>query len=204
MTSVSTLISATRAHKNAATLSALLDVFLEHGFVDLSVEDIARLVRRSKSTLYELAPSKDEITAAVVREFFRRATTRVETRIAGESPRERLTSYLRAVADELAPASSQFLLDLERHPEARHIYDANIRMASQRVRELSRESLGDVSSVRPDFVGVVSGLVMNAIHRGEVAQLTNMTLPEAYSALAEFISAGIRRPSSSSTERDRA
>lgn len=178
--------------RNAETLDALIEVFTDRGFVDLSVEDMARLSRRSKSTLYGVAASKEGIITATIREFFRRATERVEKQVAGGSPAERLGSYLTAISAALAPASAQFFADLDSFAPAREIYQANTRVAAQRVQQLALAALPAESTLNPRFVGVVAGLVIEAIQRGEVEGSTGLTASDAYSALSELISASIR------------
>lgn len=191
------------ARRNAETLDVLIALFTEQGFLALSVEDMARLSRRSKSTLYGVAPSKDGIIEAVVREFFRQATERIERQVAGESPRERIASYLSAIATSLAPVCGQFVTDLGRFPPAREIYHSNIRAASQRVQQLALAALPAGSAVDPCFVGVVAGVVMEAIHQGDIGSATGLSVAEAYSALAELISAAIGPETTPNPESDR-
>lgn len=189
--------------RNAETLDALVELFTQHGFLALSVQDMARLSRRSKSTLYGIAASKDEIIEAVVREFFRRATENVERSVAGEGPRERLGSYLTSIAAELAPVDRRFFDDLGVFGPARQIYLANIRSASQRVQQLALAALPQHSRVDPRFVGVVAGLVIEAIHSGRVESATGLSAAEGYAALSELLSAGISHAAHTHTESDR-
>ncbi|MEV4007225.1 TetR family transcriptional regulator, partial [Actinomadura sp. NPDC049753] len=77
---------ATRASRRRETLiDRLMDLFLERGFAELSVADLAALLRCSKSTLYSVAASREQIITAVVRAFFRRATERVEAALEGSA-----------------------------------------------------------------------------------------------------------------------
>src|SRR5690606_18546588 len=62
-------------------INELIDLFVREGFRDLSIEDLARELKRSKSTLYSVADSKEQIFVAVARAFFRRATARIEERM---------------------------------------------------------------------------------------------------------------------------
>ncbi|MBF0673333.1 MAG: TetR/AcrR family transcriptional regulator [Salinibacterium sp.] len=189
--------------RNAETIDALVGLFTECGFLSLSVQDMARLSKRSKSTLYGVAASKDGIIEAVVREFFRRATENVEREVAGEGPRERLGSYLSAIAAQLAHVDRRFFDDLGAFGPARRIYLANIRSASERVQQLALAALPEHSRVDPRFVGVVAGLVIESIHRGEVEAATGLTAAEGYAALSELLSAGISHAAHTHTESDR-
>ncbi|TDB89393.1 TetR/AcrR family transcriptional regulator [Actinomadura sp. 7K534] len=182
---------ATRALRRRDLLvGRLIDVFLDRGFAELSVAELAAVLRCSKSTLYSVAASREQIIVAVVRAFFRRATERVEAALdANADPRERVGAYLRAISAELAPASPAFFADLDAFPPAREIYKRNTRFAVRRVQGLVREALPDGGAPGADaaFVGAVAGQVMESIHRGEIKAQTGLDDSAAYAALASLI-----------------
>ena len=53
---------------------ALIALFLDEGFAHLTLDDIAGRLRCSKSTLYTLAGSKEQLVRAATVQFFRQAT----------------------------------------------------------------------------------------------------------------------------------
>ncbi|URN04793.1 TetR/AcrR family transcriptional regulator [Actinomadura madurae] len=177
---------ATRAsRRREALVDRLMEVFLDCGFAELGVADLAAVLRCSKSTLYSVAASREQIIVAVVRAFFRRATERVEAVLdASADPRERVGAYLRAISDELAPASPAFFADLDAFAPAREIYKRNTRFAVRRVQGLVREASPDSDAA---FVGAVAGQVMESIHRGEMKAQTGLDDSAAYAALASLI-----------------
>ncbi|MFI0482889.1 TetR/AcrR family transcriptional regulator [Actinomadura sp. 9N215] len=195
MTSVDERVRAraTRAsRRREALVDRLMDVFLDRGFAGMSVADLAAELRCSKSTLYSVAASREQIIVAVVRAFFRRATERVEaaleTSAADADPRARVGAYLRAISDQLAPASPAFFADLDAFAPAREIYKRNTRFAVRRVQGLVREASPERDAA-PDaaFVGAVAGQVMESIHRGEIKAQTGLDDSAAYAALASLI-----------------
>ena len=106
--------------RRAQILDGLVALFLETGFREFSLEDLAERLQCSKSTLYAVAPSKEQLIATVVRAFFRGATERVEARLALETdPVGRIRAYLEAISAELAPASTAFFADLDAFSPAR-------------------------------------------------------------------------------------
>jgi AcrR family transcriptional regulator len=177
---------ATRASRRRESLiERLMEVFLRQGFAELSVADLAAVLRCSKSTLYSVAASREQIIVAVVRAFFRRAAERVEAVAdAGADPRERVGAYLRAISDELAPASPAFFADLDAFAPAREVYKQNTEFAVRRVRGLVREASPDSDAA---FAGAVAGQVMESIHRGEIKAQTGLDDSAAYAALASLI-----------------
>ena len=177
-------------------LRELVDIFLAEGFADVSLSGMAGRLHCSKSTLYAIAPSKEQMIVAVVREFFRVATVRVEASLVPAlAPRDQLDAYLVAISHQLAPASAAFFADLSAFAPAREIYAMNTKIAAQRVQDLVRAAKFDEAK-GPDaaFVGTVAGLVMEAIHRGEIEATTGFDDSYAYRALAELIVAGLSGP----------
>jgi AcrR family transcriptional regulator len=182
------------ARRREALVDRLIEVFLEQGFAELSVAELAAALRCSKTTLYLVAASREQIIVTVVRAFFRRATERVEAAVdTSADPGRRVGAYLRAISAELAPASPAFFTDLDAFPPAREIYRQNTQIAARRVRELVDEASPDADA---SFVGAVAGLVMEAIHRGEIETMTGLADSAAYGALADLIIARMSTASS--------
>jgi AcrR family transcriptional regulator len=175
-------------------LDQLVALFLDDGFAAFTLDDLTRRLRCSKSTLYLVATSKEQLVAAVVRRFFQRATAAVEGRLASsDDPAERLTTYLQAVSGELRAASPAFFRDLAGHPPARAIYEANTRHAARRVQELVVEGVraGRMRNLDAAFVGAAVEQVMTAIHRGDIAGRTGLGDADAYRELARLVSAAL-------------
>ncbi|ALJ21879.1 hypothetical protein AOA12_19045 [Microbacterium sp. No. 7] len=184
---------AQQAARRDALLDSLIELFLDDGFRRLSVDDMARWARCSKRTIYALGESKEQVVLAVVRGFFRRATGWIAQRLDAEAdPTSQIGDYLRLISQALAPASPQFFADLDAFAPAREIYQENTRIAAERVQELARQAVGERSRMDAEFIGVVAGIVMNAIHRKEVEALAGLDDAAAYRALADLIVAGVR------------
>lgn len=178
--------------RRAAILDGLIGLFLAGGFSEYSVEDLAERLQCSKSTLYAVAPSKEQLITAVVRAFFRRATERVEARLALETdPVARIGTYLEAIAAELAPASSAFFADLDMFAPAREIYVHNTAIAAHRVQELVQAAEPPGHSLDATFVGAVAGATMESIQRGEMAAMTGVSSATSYRLLADLIVAAV-------------
>lgn len=176
-----------QAQRRDALREQLVDVILRDGFADASVEDLARELHCSKTTLYTIAPSKEEMVVAGVRHFFRRSADRVEIRLlrTSDDPLEQIRAYLVAISEQLAPASPAFFADLDAWPATREIYRTNTRAAADKVQSLVRAAApADQNAV---FVGAVAAQVMEAIHRGEIETTAGLDDSAAYRALAELI-----------------
>jgi AcrR family transcriptional regulator len=186
--------SARDEERRLRVLDGLVELFTREGFAAFTLEDLAARLRCSKSTLYLVATSKEQLVAAAVRRFFQRATRTVEAQLeAGGDPGERLATYLRAVAGELQAARPAFFADVARHPPAREVYSANTRHAAARVQGLVDEGVraGRMRDLDAAFVGAAVAQVMTAIHRGDIASATGLGDAQAYRELARLVSAAL-------------
>jgi AcrR family transcriptional regulator len=184
--------------RREALFDSLIPLFLDEGFFDLSMGDMARHARCSKSSLYLIGDTKDQIVVSVVRAFFRRATEWITADLDPEkSIDSRIATYLRRIAEALSPASQRFFVDVDAFTPARQIYQQNTRIAAEYVQSLATEAVGQRSLVDAVFVGSVAGIVMSAIHRKEVEELTGLDDASAYRALASLIVAGVTAPGES-------
>ena len=187
------MVSAARTRRDEV-LDGLVAMFLADGFLDLGLDDVAARLRCSKSTLYAVAPSKEQLITAVTREFFRRSTDQVEQRLAAEpDARRRIRAYLDAIAEALAPASPAFYADVNDFAPAREVYRRNTAIAARRVQELVTEAKGPHGAVDATFVGAVAAAVMSSIQSGEMEASTSLGDATAYRLLADLIDASVAR-----------
>jgi AcrR family transcriptional regulator len=176
--------------------AGLVELVLAQGFSHLTMDDFAAQLGCSKRTLYALARSKEQLATLAVRDFFRRATAQVEATIARTRlPARRVTRYLEAVAETLAPASRAFRDDVAEFAPAREIYESNTVAAAQRVRQLIDEGAvaGAFRNVPTPFVAEVVTATMRRITSGEVQRSTGLSDAEAYAELARLVVAAVRR-----------
>ena len=182
--------------RQAELLDQLEELFLAEGFVGFTLEDLALRLHCSKTTLYALADSKEQLAVRVVRHFFRRATATVEARTATEAdPARRVTAYLEAVARALTPASRAFHRDLEAFPPGRAVYEHNTAVAAERVGALITEGVaaGRFREVNPALVADTVTTLMLRIGRGDTARATGLDDAAAYRELAALLLHGISR-----------
>lgn len=178
--------------RRAVVLEGLVDLFLAEGFLDFAVEDLAARLQCSKSTLYTVAPSKEQLITAVVREFFRSSTAQVEARLAAEpEPVLRIRTYLDAIAEALSPASAEFYADVNEFAPAREIYLHNTAVAARRVQDLVIRATGPQATMDAAFIGAVAAAVMSSIQSGEMEATTSLNDATAYRLLADLITAGV-------------
>ena len=170
-------------------------LFLAEGFRHLTLNDLSGRLHCSKSTLYALGDTKDDLVGNAVRRFFARATAEVEARTAeaGEDPGARVLAYLTGVADALRPASEAFMADVAAHPTARAVYARNTEAAAARVRELIDAGVasGAFRAVHAAFVADTVAATMARVQAGEVGRATGLSDAEAYEELAGLVLRGV-------------
>jgi AcrR family transcriptional regulator len=182
------------AARHGQLFDDLVALLLAEGFAGLTLDDLAARLRCSKRTLYALAGSKEQLVRKAVVHFFRGATERVEAALARHTrPADRIAGYLRAVSDELAPASPRFFADLAAFPPAGEVYARNTRIAARRVAELIDEGVarGAFREVNPAFVADTVASVMVRIQSRHVSETTGLADAEAYQQLAELVLHGL-------------
>ncbi|MEU6390577.1 TetR/AcrR family transcriptional regulator [Streptomyces sp. NPDC046939] len=182
--------AARRTARQTDLLERLVTLLVAEGFASFTLDDLAERLRCSKTTLYQLARSKQGLVREAVKHYFKNATAAVEKQVADTSaPAERVVVYLTAVAEQLRPLSRQFLDDMAEFDATREVYEANTRLAADRIRQLITEGVtaGAFREVHAAFVGEVAAATMQAIQRGEVSHRTGLSDSEAYAELASLI-----------------
>lgn len=182
--------------RRAELFDELIDLLLAEGFAHLTLDDIAARLKCSKSTLYTLARSKEQLVRAATIKFFQRSADDVETAVAATSgPRERIIAYLTAVGDALSAASARFMADLDAFAPAHDLYVQNTRIAARRVGELIDQGVaaGEFRDVHAAFAADLTATMMARIQQGEVRAATGLDDTHAYRELAAILTRGIRK-----------
>ena len=192
-----TIMSSTLTARQVDLLDRLTDLVVAEGFTHLTLDDLAARLRCSKTTLYALAPSKDQLAVRVVNNFFRRATVLVESRVESRrAPLRRIEAYLEAIAEALRPASRRFIEDVAGFELTRATYRDNAVAAARRVRDLVDDAAEDraVAPVDAAFVATWVGITIEAIQRGEFAERAGLEDAAAFGELGRLVSRALARP----------
>ena len=194
MTSTAPTADPALTRRRAELLDQLEELFLADGFSLFTLDDLALRLHCSKSTLYALAGSKEQLSHRVVKHFFRKATLAVEADTVTEGdPALRVTAYLNAVARALSPAGPAFHRDLDSFPPGREVYERNTAAAADRVRELIADGVarGRFREVHPALIADTVTTLMFRIGRGDTERATGLDDATAYRELAALLLHGI-------------
>jgi AcrR family transcriptional regulator len=175
-------------------LAELEALFLAEGFIGFTLDDLAAKTHCSKSTLYTLAPSKEQLAVRVVARFFKGAAEMLEERIAGlTDARQIVGEYLAGISAYLGRASAAFMSDINDFAPARAAYELNSRAAAARIRAFINQGVADgvFREVHATLIAEMAGLLVEGIQTGVVGARAGVSDAEAFSALSELLLEGL-------------
>ncbi|MGC7101846.1 TetR/AcrR family transcriptional regulator [Amycolatopsis lurida] len=171
-------------------IERLEGLILAEGFARLTVDDLAARLACSKSTLYAVAASKEQLVVAAVRRFFRDVTTRVENKAGAiGDPAQRIAAYLSGLGVELQRMSPECHADMVSTPATAEIYAKNSLAAAHWVRESIQDGVatGGFRAANAEFVGAAVSLLIDGIQHGELLDRAGLSSGAAYAELSDLV-----------------
>ncbi|MBV7282130.1 TetR/AcrR family transcriptional regulator [Corynebacterium sp. TAE3-ERU30] len=166
--------------------------FLAHGFADFTIDQAVRTLHCSKSTIYAVGRTRDEIIRRVLVSFFRDVAehTTAAIRDAG-SRRQALERYFNAMSEALQPASQEFMHDMCTLPVATEVYITNTRAATAQIQRIITDGMqaGEFREVPASFLAALIDATMTHIQAGEYAH--TLPIQDTYQVLGGIILHGI-------------
>jgi AcrR family transcriptional regulator len=180
--------------RQRALLADLEGLFLAEGFAQFTLDELAGRMRCSKSTLYALAPSKEQLAVKVVAHFFKGAAELLEERIEGiDDARKIIGEYLAGISEYLNRASAAFMADIAEFAPARATYELNSRAAAGRIRAFIAKGVRDgvFRDVHASLIAEMAGLLIEGIQTGVIGSRTSVSDAEAFNALSDLLLGGL-------------
>ena len=176
--------------RHRAVLDRLEDRFLEEGFADVTMRELAAYLRCSLRTLYEIAPSKQQLVLVVLDRFLHRVGRTALSSIDPEaSVVERIRTYLRS-GGELRRWTSVFAEDAADAPDVLRLLDHHLAYLNAVLVSLIAEGIeeGEMRAVDARLAaGVLTGAAM-MLTRPDVDVPTG---DEAVDAITDLVLYGI-------------
>jgi AcrR family transcriptional regulator len=178
-------------------LDQITQIVLSEGFSSLQMGDLAKRLHCSRTTLYQLAPSKDELIMKVYARLAEGAVN--QCRAAAEecvAPTEKIRTFF-AVASHVveSPTSEAYWRDVLHSEELTEIRAASYRQGMDYVKRYIEEgiALGIYRDVNVEFLAYLGWVGSVAVRdRGFMAE-TGLSTEEAMAQLGEFIIAALVR-----------
>jgi len=166
----------------------VMQLFLDNGFADITLDDVARQVQCSKKTLYSLAPSREQLIYRVSRTFFDSVALDItEAAAAAPDPRSKIRAYCQQAAISTKPASVAFLRDLQTLESTRKLCDVHTRVATSTIQTWLRQADSTWSSPgRAMFLGAVIANTLNMLRDKELVRV-GMPDTEAWGYLGDLL-----------------
>lgn len=172
--------------------NSLLNDFLKEGFAGFTIDKAAQRYHCSKSTIYALGKTRDEIVHRVLVSFFKEIARRTELAHHPKSSHEqRLAAYFTTISNTLSPASPAFMRDLASEPVAQKIYALNTKMATEKIHQLIDDGVaaGEFTADNIAFLPQLIHRTMLDIQQGHYSELLNPA--EAYEKFGQLVLHGI-------------
>jgi len=178
----------------AALLPRIEEIILHEGFSRLSVSDLADRLSCSKRTIYEIAPSKNELVLNILRGFFARIRSDAETTAALQSsPPQGLHDYLQVGVRAAQRLSQETVADIQRWEPALQVWQDHVRLRVQGFCDLLEHGIrtGAFRNVKSVLVAEIVFASLNRILQPEFFAATHISISEAFHEYYRLLMAAI-------------
>jgi len=186
---------------NEARREQLLDelekIFLTEGFLHLRVGTLASRLHCSRSTLYELADSKEELIGRVVARFADRAVTEAaEYAETSESPVERITRFFSVIATYQDKGSARFWREAYTHPGTLARFDRSRSWGIDKIKGYLDEGIasGTLRPANTAFIAHVIWLAARATRDPDLLETLGASSGDAVLELGALVVKGMAAP----------
>jgi AcrR family transcriptional regulator len=151
-------------------------MFLSEGFSHLTIDDVVARVRCSKVTLYALAPSREELTLAILGRFFDTVDASMASQIdEAEDPAEKVDAFMTSAVEGMGRMSATCFKDIVHYSTTRAIYESFSQSCSDRLTTLLGEAHDEnLGADRIAFVAEFVRLVLDDLFAGELEARTGI------------------------------
>ncbi len=189
--------SSVRPSRAARTLDALEEILLREGYRRVSVGELAKRLSCSRRTLYEIAPTKEELFVVIVDRFLSRIRELgdAEAAAAPDLP-TRIERYLAPGISETARASSAFFADVAALSQAKKLLDTHQRRRMEGIRELVAAGArrGIFRGIDPHLVAEVFSGAYRRVSQPDFLAASSLSMAEAYAELSHLLRHGLLHP----------
>lgn len=178
-------------------LDELEAIVLSEGFAHLRVGAMAQRLRCSRSTLYKLAHSRDDLVRVIFARFAERMFADMDARAdALDDPAEQILCVAAVIAEWVAKGSDRFWADASSHDITRPVLDLGSARGYQAVQRYIDRGI-EMGMFRPantGFLGYLVWLNARAARDPEVLGMFGLDPSSAFLELGQFIINGVRKP----------
>ena len=168
-------------------LNVVETVFLRDGIRAVRIGELAAEASCSRSTLYELAPSKEDLLLLVLDRMMRRIMRRGAQAIEqAADPLDRVRAMLNSGALDFAALGPRFLEAVRQHPPARLLFDRRIAEGRDALEALIEDAVA-TGHFRPVNAAVVAEAIVAVVLRFTDPDFVRSTRVTSNTGLAELV-----------------
>lgn len=176
-------------------LQAIEPIFLREGLRGIRMGDIATEVACSRSTLYEIAPSKEDLLLLVLDRMMQRISARgAAAMAAAETNVDRIAAMLTSGALDFAALGPRFLDAVRSHPPARMLFDRWVAVCRDALEQLIRAAItaGEIRSAPAPVVAEMMFAATLTVTDPEFTRTSEVPLADALAELVDILLDGLR------------
>lgn len=175
-------------------LDGLQDVILKEGFAHLTIGDLAARMHCSRRTLYEIAPSKQEIVLMILQRFFKQVQDAAHAAARNEDdPGRKIFQYMQAGVVAAMRMSPIVVADIDRWTPASKVWQEHIRRRVAGLRELVQTGI-DVGLFRGLHAHLVAEVMFASwlrIREPDFYVRQNISVADAFRELTKLLLHGL-------------
>jgi AcrR family transcriptional regulator len=179
--------------RHREVLDQLDELFMANGFASFTIADVAGEIGCSRRTLYEIAPSKDQLVLVVLDRHLHRMGRAALGSINNEAPLiDQVRQYIQGGVDYQMFAP--MLDDLADDAPARRLVDRHYRFVMTVVQRLVALGIerGEFADVEPAVVGAVVTGSSLYLMQSNVAEDSGLSMPTLVSGMLDLVLGGLQ------------
>ncbi len=185
-----------RSDRRDEIRNQLEKIFLREGFRNLTVNKLAKRVQCSNRTLYEIAPSKEEIFLVILNRWLERIRhLGRQGALKHSEPLKRIEAFLNPGVSETRDASADFVEDVRSYLPAKEMLARHQEERMKFLEDIVEDGIGR-GSFRDVHAYLVAEVVLSAVTRIDEFDFqtrSGLTFSEAFEELYELLLHGLVR-----------
>jgi|TARA_B100001093_G_scaffold215471_1_gene206726 AcrR family transcriptional regulator len=172
-----------------------LEMLLEKGVPEITMSEIASKLKISLRTLYEIAPSKDELILMTMDNILMRLGKHALDSVSNiKSPIEKLEKYLYIVNEAVGPKFNAFLKDIEKINGSQKMADYHVNFISNYTQKLLNDAMEvkEIKKVDTKAFSILFGGIGREFLKEKNRRLINTSPEESANSITSIILNGIK------------
>ena len=172
-----------------------LEVLLESGVPNLTMSEIAKKLKISLRTLYEIAPSRDELILMTMDNILKKLGKFAMDSVSEiHSPVEKLEEYLMIVNQAVGPKFDRFLKDMEKINGSKMTADYHENFIKNFIKELLEQAIKkkEIKAIDVKAFSILLGGIGREFFKEENKRSINFSPEESANSITSIILNGIK------------